>query len=127
MVVLQNCMDIVEGETGNCSGTGVMCDDDGTEEVIMNFEDAIDITEEFGITVRGAIDIKEEYIIKVKDAVDTKDDIPEAITFPPVKTDKEVSFWGVCVCVGGSSFFHAIYGPRKETVKLHLTVYCFLL
>jgi hypothetical protein len=24
MVVLQNCMDIVEGETGNCSGTGVV-------------------------------------------------------------------------------------------------------
>jgi len=30
--VLQNSMDVVEGETGNSSGTGVTCDD-GTEEV----------------------------------------------------------------------------------------------
>ena len=43
MLVLQNCMDVVKGETCNCSGTGVTCDDHGTEEVSMKFEDAIDI------------------------------------------------------------------------------------
>ena len=59
-IVLQNCMDIVEGETGNCSGTGVMCDDDGTEEVSMKVEDAIDVKEEFSIEVVDTVDIKDE-------------------------------------------------------------------
>jgi hypothetical protein len=82
MVVLQNSMDVVEGETGNSSGTGVTCDD-GTEEVSMKLEDAIDIKEEFTITFEDALNIKNE--------------IPEAITFTPVKTELEVRLWGVCV------------------------------
>ena len=72
MLVLQNCMDVVKGETCNCSGTGVTCDDHGTEEVSMKFEDAIDIKEEFGVTVQDAVDIKEEFNITVVDAVDIK-------------------------------------------------------
>ena len=76
MLVLQNCMDVVEGECGNCSGTGVTCDDDGTEEVSMKVE--------------GAIDIMEEFSIKVEDAIDIKDEIPEAITFKTIKTEQEV-------------------------------------
>jgi len=85
IVVLQNCMD-VEGETGNCSGTGVTCDDDGTEEVSMK--------------VKDAIDIKEEFSIKVEDAEDTKDEIPEAITFTPIKNEEKVRLWG-----GGASWW----------------------
>ena len=102
MIVLQNCM---EGETGNCSGTGVTCDDDGTEKVSVKFEDAIDIKEECDITVEDAIDIKEEFSVKVEDAEDVKDKIPEAITFTPIKTEQEVWLWGVCGFVGGSSCF----------------------
>ena len=95
VVVLQNCMGFVEGETGTCSETCVMCDVDRTEDV-------------------G---------IKVEEAVDVKDEIPEAITFPPIKTEQKVRlFWG-----GGSSCFSTIYCPKKETVKLHLTVSCFVL
>jgi hypothetical protein len=107
-------MDVVERETGNCSGTGVMCDDG---------------TEEGSITVEDAIDIKEEFSIKVEDAIDLKDEIPQAITFKIIKTEQEVRLWCVCVCVcvGGRLCFHAVYGPKKETAKLHLTVYCFLL
>jgi len=67
MVVLQNSMDVVEGETGNSSGKGVTCDD-GTEEVSMKLEDAIDIKEEFSITVEDAIDIKEEFTITFEDS-----------------------------------------------------------
>jgi len=52
--------DIVEGETGNCNRTGVMCDDDGTEEVSMKVEDAIDVKEEFSIEVVDTVDIKDE-------------------------------------------------------------------
>jgi len=54
VVVLQNCMSSVEGETGSYNETCVMRDVDG----------------------------KEEISIKVKESIDMKDEIPEAITFP---------------------------------------------
>jgi hypothetical protein len=75
-------MGFVEGETGYRSETGVMCDGDGTEEVSIEFE--------------GTIDIKEEVSIQVEEAIDVKDEIPEAITFPTIKTEYEVRLWGVC-------------------------------
>ena len=62
MAVLQNCMGFVDGETGSCSETCVMCDVEGTEEVS----------------------------IKVEDELDIKDEMPEAISFPPIKTENEV-------------------------------------
>jgi hypothetical protein len=52
----------VEGETGSCSQTVVKCDVDGTEEVS----------------------------IKVEESIDIKDEIPEALIFPPIKTEHEV-------------------------------------
>jgi len=55
-------MGFVEGETGSCIETCLMCDIDGTEEVT---------------------DIKEE--------------IPEALIFPPIKTEEEVRLWVLCV------------------------------
>jgi hypothetical protein len=61
VVVLQNCMGCVEGETGSCNETCVMCAVDGTEE----------------------ISIKEE-------AIHIKDEIPEAVTFPSIKTENVV-------------------------------------
>ena len=69
LVVLQNCMGFVEGETGSCSETCVTCDVDGTEEVSVNVEETTDI----------------------------KDKIPEALIFPPNKTEQEVRFWVSCV------------------------------
>jgi len=82
VVVLQSCMGYVEGETGYCNETCVMCDVDGAAE--------------FSIKVEEAIDIKEEVNIKVEEAIDIKDETPEAITFPSVKTEHEVRFLG-CV------------------------------
>ncbi len=67
VVVLQNCMCFVESETGSCSETCVTCDVDGTEEVSINAEEAIVI----------------------------KDEIPEAIKFPPSRTENEVRLCGV--------------------------------
>ena len=61
VMVLQNCMGFVEGETGSCSETGVECDVDGTEDVGIEAEEAIDIKEEVSIKVEEAIDIKEEF------------------------------------------------------------------
>ena len=64
VVVLQDC---VEGETGSCSETWITCDADGTEEV-------------------G---------IKVEWAINARGEIPEAITFPEIKTEREVRRGGL--------------------------------
>jgi hypothetical protein len=76
VVVLQNCVGFVEGETGDCSETGVKCNVDGFEEVN----------------------------IKVEEAIDIKDEIPEAITCPTIKTEHEVRLWGVCEEVAAHAF-----------------------
>ena len=99
VVLLQNCMDFVEGETGSNSEACVTCDIDGTEEVSINFEDAIDI--------------KEEVSFKVEEAIDIKDEIPEAISFPPMKTEHEVRLWGVCEVVADHAFRTFIDTIRK--------------
>jgi len=98
VVVLQSCMGCVEGETGFCSETCVTCDD-GTEEVSIEFEDTIDI--------------KEEDCIKVEEAIDIKDEIPEAISFPSIKTEHEVRLWGVCEVVATHAFRPFIASKRK--------------
>ena len=85
VVMLQNCMGFVEGETGSCIETCVTCDVAGTEEV--------------SIKVEESIDIKEEVSFKVEEAIDIKDEIPEATSFPPFETECEVRLWGVSVCV----------------------------
>jgi hypothetical protein len=84
-------MCFVEGETGLCSETYLTRDVDGTEEVSIKVEDAMDI--------------KEEISIKVEDAIDIEDEILEAVTFSPIKTEREVRlnllFLPVCYIVGG--------------------------
>jgi hypothetical protein len=77
--MLQIGMEVGEGETGSYREAGVGCDVEGTEEVSIKVEDAIDI--------------KEEVSIKVEDAIDIKDEIPEAMTFPQIKTEQEVRLW----------------------------------
>ena len=85
VVVLQNCMGFVEGETGSCNETRVKCDVDGTEEVS----------------------------IKVEEAIDIKDEIPEATSFPPINTEHEVRLWGVCEVVAAHAFRPFIAPKRK--------------
>jgi len=69
-------MGCVEGETGYCSETCVMCDVDGAGEG--------------SIKVEEAIDIKEEVSIKVEEAINIKDEIPEALSVAPIKTEHGV-------------------------------------
>ena len=85
VVVLQNCMGFVEGETGCYSETCVMCTVDGTEEISIKDEKAIDI----------------------------KDEIPEAITFPSIKSEHEVRLWGVCEVVAAHALRLFIAQNRK--------------
>ena len=86
VVMLQNCMGFVEGETGSCSQTCVMCDVDGTEDVS----------------------------IKVEDAVYIKDEVPEAISFPPIKTEHEVRLQGVCEVVAAHAFRPFIANQKRK-------------
>ena len=76
VVVLQNGKEVLEGEISSYSKTGVIWDDNGTEEVSIKVEDAVDIKEEFSIKVEEAIDIKDE--------------------IPPMETEQVVRLWCVC-------------------------------
>jgi hypothetical protein len=100
MMVLQNGMCCVERETGPCSETCVTCDDDGTEEGSVKFEDTIDI--------------KDEFSIKVEEAIHIKDEIPEAIIFSPIKTEHEVRLCGECEVVA----FHGFRPFIAQKMKL---------
>jgi hypothetical protein len=62
-----------------------MCDVDGTEEVSIKFEEAIDI----------------------------KDEIPEAVTFLPIKTEHQVRLWRVCELVAPHDF-RPVIGPKRK-------------
>ena len=92
MTVLQNCMGFVEGGTGSCSETCVMCDVGGTEEMSIKVEEECDV------------DGTEEVSIKFEDAIDIKDEMPEAISFPPIKTEQEVRLWGLCEVLATHDF-----------------------
>jgi len=63
-------------------------------------------------------------VITVEEAIDTKDEIPQAISFPPVKNEDEVWLWYiyiyvcVCVCVvvvvAAAHSFGAFIVPKKK-------------
>ena len=113
VVVLQNGVGFVEGETSSNSEACVTCDVDGTEEVSIKVEDAIDIKEEVSIKVEDAIGIKEEVSFKVEEAIDIKDEIPEAISFSPINIEHEVRLWGVCEVVADHAVRTFIDAIRK--------------
>jgi hypothetical protein len=100
-------MDFVEGETGSCIETHVKCDVDGTEEV--------------GIKVEEALDIKEEVGIKVEEAIDIKDENPQAVMFPPIMTEQEVRLWGLCEVLAAYACRQFIAPKRK---LLNYTLLC---
>ena len=109
VVVLQNYMGVVEGDTCSCSETGVKYDVDGTEEVSTKVEEALDI--------------KEEVSIKVEEVLDIKDEIPEAM-FPPIKTEQEVRLWGVCEVVAVHDFRPFITQKRNCEITLNYFLLC---
>jgi hypothetical protein len=62
VVLLEDCMGFVEGETGSCSDT----------------------------CVTGGVGGTEDGSVQVEETVAIKGEIPEAINFPPIKTEREV-------------------------------------
>jgi hypothetical protein len=73
--------------------------DSGSEAVSEPCVAALDGgTEEGNITVEeDDIKVEQSVDIKFEDSVDIKEENPEAIKYPPIKTEPEVSVWGVCV------------------------------
>ena len=98
VVVLQNCVGFVEGQTCSCNEADVERDVGETEEFSFKVEE----------------DIKEDVSIKVEDAIDIKDERPEAITFATIKTEQEVRLWGVCEVVAGHAFRPYMAPKRKQ-------------
>jgi hypothetical protein len=78
-------MGYADGETGSYSETCITCDVDGTEEVR----------------------------IKVEEAIDIKDEFPEAISVLTIKTEHEVRLLGVCEVVAANAFGPFITTKRK--------------
>jgi hypothetical protein len=97
VVLFQDSLGFVESETGYCSETCVTCDVDGTRELSSQAEETMGIKEE----------------------------IPEAIKFPPIKTEHEVRLQGVCEVVPAHSV-RPFIAPQKKNWKLRLTISCFV-
>jgi hypothetical protein len=92
-------MGFVEGETGCCIETCVSCDFDGSEEVSITFEEAVNV----------------------------KNEIPEAIIFPLIKTEHEVRLWGLCEVVAARAFGPFIAPERICEITLNYFVLCVVL
>ena len=111
VVMLQNSVGLIKDEADSGTDTRVTTGtdtrvttlDDGTEEFTVKVEEAEIKVEASDIKVEE-VEIKvEESDIKIHEAdikiesIDIKEENPEAKTFPPIKTEPEVSVWGLCV------------------------------
>ena len=105
VVLLQNCMGLIKGEPDSGSEACVTALDDGSEEFSLEVEEA---------------DINDyETKIKVEELVDIKEENPEAIIFPPIKTEPEVSVWGLCVRQQQFMLPRPFTATKRELLKLH--------
>ena len=93
VVLLQNTLGFVDGETGSCSETCVTCDVDGTEEVS----------------------------IKVEEGIDIKNEMPEATKFPTIKTEIEVRLWVACEMMAADILSHLL--PQKGNCEITLNYF----
>jgi len=90
-VVLQNCVGLIKDEPDSCSESCVTTLDIGTEEGNIEVEDSVDIKEEN----------------------------PEAIKFPPIKTEPAVSVWGLCVRQQLFVFHRTFTAIKREHPKIY--------
>jgi hypothetical protein len=113
VVVLQNWLGYADDESGSYSETRVKFDVDGSEGA--------------SIKVEEAVDIKDEESFKVEEAIAIKDEIPEAISFPPIKTEHEVRLWGVCEVVAAHAFRPFITPNTVKNCEIMLNYFLLLL
>jgi hypothetical protein len=123
-VMLQNCMGLIKDEPDSASEACVTILDDGTEECSMEVKEAEINVQEFYVKVEEA-EIEVESNIKVEEtdikieSIDIKEENAEAKTFPPIKTEPEVSVWGLYVRQQQFMFPRPCTATKRELVKLH--------
>jgi hypothetical protein len=124
-VMLQNCMGLIKDEPDSGTEACVTTSDDGTEECSMEVEEAKIKVEESDIKVEEPKIKVEESDIKVHEAdikiesIDIKEENPEVKTFPPIKTEPEVSVWGLCVRQQQFMLPRPFTATKREYPKLH--------
>jgi len=97
VVMLQMCMGLIKDEPDSGSESCVTTLDNGTEEGNRKVEDSLIKVKECEIKFDESDREVEAADIKVEELIDIKEENPEAIKFPPIKTEPEVSVWGLCV------------------------------
>jgi hypothetical protein len=94
----------------------VVLQNSGSEACVTSMGDG---TEEINIKVEVAD-------IKVEESVDIKEENPEVITFPPVRTEPEVSVWGLCVRHQQLMLPRPFTATKRELLKLHLIIFVYV-
>jgi hypothetical protein len=107
VVMLQICVGLIKDEPDSGSEACVTTLDSGTEEGDIKVEESDTEVEVADIKVEELVDIKEEN--------------PEAIKFPPIKTELEVSVWGLCVRQQQFVFPRPFTATKREHPKIYLT------
>jgi len=120
VVMLQMCMGLIKDEPDSGSEACVTTLDDGTEEGYMKVEEADIKYEESDIDVEAAD-------IKVEELVDIKEENPEAIKFPPIKTEPEVSVWGLCVRQQHFMLPRTFTATKENIQKYILSIFIYVL
>ena len=120
VVVLQNSMGLIKDEPDYGSEACVTALEDRSEEFSLEVEEAEIKVEESNIKVEESNIKVEEVDIKME-SIDIKEENPEAITFPPIKTEPEVSVCLWCLCVRQQQFMlpRPFTAMKRELWKLH--------
>jgi hypothetical protein len=121
--MLQVCMGLIKVEPDSGSEERVTTSDNGTEEGNVKVEEADIKFKEAEIKFEESDREVEAVDIKVEELVDIKKENPELIRFPPIKTEPEVSEWGLCV----RQQQFVLPRPFTATKRVHLKIYfiCF--
>jgi hypothetical protein len=110
VVMLQICMGLIKVEPDSGSEAGVTTSDSGNEEGNIKVEESD--------TEDKAADIK------VEELIDVKEENPEPIKFPPIKTEPEVSVWGLCVRQRQFMFPRPFTATKREHRKINFISHC---
>jgi hypothetical protein len=118
VVMLQICMGLLKDQPDSGSEAFVTTLDDRTEECNIKFEESVVKVEEADIKVEESDTEVEAADIKVEELVDIKEENPEPIKFPPIKTEPEVSVWGLCVKQQQFMFPRPFTATEREHPKI---------
>jgi len=125
VVILQNSLGLVKDEPVYGSEACVTTLDNGSEEFSIEVEEAEVKVEEVDTRVDESeikvedSDIKVEANIRIEDAIDIKEENPGVETFATIKTEPEVSVWGLCVMQQQFMIPRPFTAPKRELMQLH--------